>query len=94
MHHGKFGGEPFTKNDALALLDHAYKEEIFNTDDLELFKELHPQLKDGINTLIASDVVKKVDETVKATAISPLSAGQEKELKIDNSIVIILLKTA
>ena len=69
---GEFEGKPFTPQDALDMIGRAQEVGIFDTDDLDRFKDKYPALRDGINGLIAENLTKKVDEVVTQKAAEDL----------------------
>ena len=64
---GEYEGKPFTPDHALELIKRGQGEGVFTPADLDTFKDKYPQLKDGLNVLIAENITKKVDEVVTKT---------------------------
>jgi hypothetical protein len=64
---GEYEGVPFTPQNAIGIIKEAQDRGIFDTADLDRFKDKYPQLSDGINGLIAENVTKKIDEAVTNT---------------------------
>ena len=70
---GEYEGVPFTPQNAIGIIKEAQDRGIFDTADLDRFKDKYPQLSDGINGLIADNVTKKIDEAVTKEPTKPLA---------------------
>jgi len=70
---GAYEGTPFTPDHAIEIIKKAHKEGIFDERDIDRFKDKYPQLRDGLNGLIAENVTKKIDEAVTKEPTKPLT---------------------
>jgi hypothetical protein len=83
---GQLDGGPFTPGNALEIIREGQNSGIYDSDSLERFKERYPQLRDGLNGIIAESVIKKIDEVAspepRPDSISQTMAGMKRIKKI------------
>jgi len=70
---GEYEGVPFTPQNAIGIIKEAQDRGIFDTADLDRFKDKYPQLRDGLNGLIADNITKKIDEAATKEPTKPLT---------------------
>jgi hypothetical protein len=62
---GEYEGNPFTSDHAIEVIKEAQNKGVFDDTDIDRFKDKYPQLRDGLNGVIAENVINKVSEAVK-----------------------------
>ncbi len=91
---GEYEGKPFTPDHALELIKRGQDEGVFTPADLDTFKDKYPQLKDGLNVLIAENITKKVDEVVTNTVTKPATnTATEKDVPINEPEIPAVFKS-
>ena len=78
---GQIDGEPFTPENAVEIVRDGHIAGIFDSDDLDRFKQRYPQIRDGINDIISQDVIAKVNEVA-----APVSKPVPPEDDVPDSI--------
>ena len=83
---GTVDGDPFTPENALEIIREGQNSGIYDSDSLERFKERYPQLRDGLNGVIADSIIRKIDEVAspepRPDSISQTLADMERIKKI------------
>ncbi|MFA5163934.1 MAG: hypothetical protein WC441_05465, partial [Patescibacteria group bacterium] len=91
---GQYEGKPFTSENAIGIIKEAQNKGVFDDTDIDRFKDKYPQLRDGLNGVIAENITKKIDEAVTNTLTNEVTntaqnlsdvpinepAGREEEL--------------
>ncbi|MBE9573949.1 MAG: hypothetical protein IMF20_02315, partial [Proteobacteria bacterium] len=66
---GVFEGKVFTEDHAISFIRSGFENDIFIKEDIEEFKERHPELKYGLNDLLAEQVVSEIAEPITEPTI-------------------------
>lgn len=86
LKNGEVDGKPFTPDHAVQLIKTMQEEGVYNDEDINRLKQQYPSLSYGINSIIADNTIKQVDESVRNALANDkgqrlLPAGQGFEFK-------------
>lgn len=74
---GQLEDKPFTSKDALDMIGRAQEVGVFDQDDLDRFKERYPQLRDGLNGVVAENLKEKINQELSASVTTPPDVATE-----------------
>ncbi|MBP7231326.1 MAG: PLxRFG domain-containing protein [Syntrophaceae bacterium] len=67
---GMFNGKPFTPDMAASLFQESIARGVYAEEDIDRFKQQYPMFSAAFNSLIADNIVAKVDEAVKSELVN------------------------
>lgn len=59
---GQYDGKPFTPDNALKIIREERNNGIYDSNDIDKFKDIYPQLRDGLNNIIVEDFKTKISQ--------------------------------